>query len=84
MKTVKLYTKNMCPYCDSAKRLFQKLAIPYEEINLENDPDERARVSEKAGGWRTMPMIWIGEQFLGGFEDVQKLHQRGELLPKVQ
>lgn len=84
MQPVKLYTKNMCPYCDAAKRLFKKLEISYDEVNLEKDPEERMRLSEKAGGWRTMPMIWIGEQFIGGFDDLQALHQRGELLSKLQ
>lgn len=84
MEKVKLYTKNMCPYCESAKRLFKKLEIPYEEKNLENDPEERMRLSQLAGGWRTMPMIWIGEDFIGGFDDVNRLHQKGELLPRVK
>lgn len=84
MQKVRLYTKNMCPYCDAAKRLFQKLEIAYVEENLESKPDERARLSTAAGGWRTMPMIWVGEEFIGGFNDVEALHKRGELLPKVQ
>lgn len=84
MQKVKLYTKNMCPYCDAAKRLFKSQNISYEETNLEREPEERERLSAKAGGWRTMPMIWIGEQFIGGFDDVQALHQRGELLSKIQ
>lgn len=84
MQPVKLYTKNHCPYCESAKRLFQKLSVTYEEKNLENDPLERQRLSAAAGGYRTMPMIWIGEEFIGGFSEVDALHRRGELLPKIQ
>lgn len=84
MKTIRLYTKNFCPYCDAAKRLFQRLNLSYEEKNLENDPAERQRLSALAGGYRTMPMIWIGEEFVGGYSDVEALHERGELFPKLE
>ncbi len=84
MQKVRLYTKNMCPYCESAKRLFKTLGVAYEEENLENKPEERMRLSEAAGGWRTMPMIWVGDEFIGGFNDVEALHKRGEFLPKIE
>lgn len=83
MQNIRLYTKDYCPYCDAAKRLFKNLKLTYEEINLENNPEERARLSAAAGGWRTMPMIWVGDEFLGGFQDIQALHERGQFLPKV-
>ena len=83
MKQVRFYTKNNCPYCDSAKRLLQKLNISFEEKNLERDPVERQRLSELAGGYRTMPMIWIGDDFVGGFSELDALHRNGELLTKI-
>jgi glutaredoxin 3 len=84
MATIRLYTKNHCPYCDSAKRLFKRLGLEYVEENLESNPTKRQELSQRAGGYRTMPMIWVGEEFIGGFSDVQALHDRGELLAKVQ
>ncbi|MCX6126197.1 MAG: glutaredoxin [Proteobacteria bacterium] len=84
MQIVKLFTKDACPYCDAAKRLLKKLAISFEEKNLENDAAERQRLSVLAGGYRTMPMIWIGETFVGGYSELDALNQRGELLPKIQ
>jgi glutaredoxin len=83
MSKLKIYTKSHCPYCDSAKRLFSQLNQQYEEINLENDPDLRSKLSSENGGWRTMPMIFAGTEFLGGFTDVKALHDRGEFLPKL-
>jgi glutaredoxin 3 len=84
MNIVKIYTTSVCPYCDSAKRLFKSLSVDFEEISLEGRHDERQRLSEANGGWRTVPMIFIGETFVGGFTDVKTLHDRGELLPMVQ
>ncbi len=83
MKQIRLYTKNFCPYCDSAKRLLLKLNVTFEEKNLEQDPAERQRLSALAGGYRTMPMIWIGDEFIGGFSELDALHRQGQLLPKI-
>ena len=83
MNQVKLYTTSSCPYCESAKRLFKSLGIDYEEINLEGRHEERQRLSEENNGWRTVPMIFVGERFLGGFNDVKALHDKGQFLPLV-
>jgi len=83
MKLVKIYTTTVCPYCDAAKRLFKSLGVPFEEISLEGRHEERSRLSQENGGWRTVPMIFVGDRFIGGFDDAKKLHSRGELLPLV-
>lgn len=83
MQKVKVYSKDHCGYCDSVKRLLKKLNIAFEETNLEHNPAERDRLSSLAGGYRTMPMIWIGEDFIGGASDVEALHLSGELLRKI-
>jgi len=77
---VTIYTKNVCPYCDRAKNLFKSLGVPYEEINLEEQPELKMELSRKYN-WRTVPMILVGERFLGGFDDVNELHRAGGLRP---
>ena len=79
MKKVVVYTKNSCPYCDSAKRLLKQLSIPFEEENLEHNPEKRQALSQRANGYRTMPMIWVGETFVGGYTDLEALSKRGDL-----
>jgi glutaredoxin 3 len=83
MNTVKIYSTIVCPYCDAAKRLLKSLGVAYEDINLEGQHEERQRLSEANGGWRTVPMIFIGEKFIGGFDDLRALHSRGELMPMI-
>ncbi len=83
MQKVKVYTKNYCSYCDSLKRLFKKINVEYEETNLEKNPQERERLSQLAGGYRTMPMVWIGDEFIGGYADVETLHLSGQLFTKI-
>jgi glutaredoxin 3 len=83
MKQVKIYTTSICPYCESAKRLFKSLGVAYEEVSLEGRNEERTKLSEANGGWRTVPMIFIGDRFIGGFDDAKRLHDRGQLLPLI-
>ncbi len=83
MRSVTIYTKDWCSYCVRAKALFKSLGADFSEINLENDPEQRQAVSDRYH-WRTMPMIVVGDQFLGGFDDVVALHRKGQLVPLLQ
>lgn len=80
MPKVTIYTKDNCPYCVRAKRLFTSLQVPFEEINLEHQPELREELSRKYR-WRTVPMIVAGDRFLGGYDDVSEMHRNGELTP---
>lgn len=79
MAQVQIYTTNTCPYCNAAKDLFKRLGSQYEEISLEGKNDLRMKLSEENNGWRTVPMIFIGGKFMGGFDDVNRLHSEGKL-----
>jgi glutaredoxin 3 len=78
---VTIYTSSTCARCRAAKSFFQKLGISYKEVNLEEDPKLRTEVSDQYN-WRTVPMIIIGEEFIGGFHELTELHRDGKLLPK--
>jgi len=80
---VSIYTRKWCGYCFAARRLLQGLGLDFEEIPLDHRPELRREISEKAGGWRTVPMIFVGDHFIGGYTEVATLHRRGELLPMV-
>jgi glutaredoxin 3 len=80
LANVKIYTTTVCPYCNAAKNLFKTLKIEYEEINLDDNPDLRVQLSMENNGWRTVPMIFINNKFIGGFDDTNKLYKEGNLL----
>jgi len=79
MTQVKIYTTSTCPYCDAAKHLLKQLKIPYEEENLDHNQELRMKLSQENNGWRTVPMIFIDGQFIGGFDDLNKLYKTGKL-----
>lgn len=78
-KTITVYTTDYCPFCINAKMLLQRLNLPFTEVNLENNHELRARLSRENNGWRTVPMIFIGDHFVGGFTELKSLHDRNEL-----
>ncbi len=78
MKSVILYTTDYCSFCRSAKALLEKRGVSYEEINLARDPDARRQL-EEITGMVTFPQIVIGEQSIGGFDQLLAADRAGQL-----
>ncbi|HWD70447.1 MAG TPA: glutaredoxin 3 [Solirubrobacteraceae bacterium] len=78
MKPVTLYTTDFCPYCRSAKALLNKRGVAYEEINLARDADARNRLHEITG-MVTFPQIVIGDESIGGFDQLLAADRAGRL-----
>jgi len=76
---VRLYTSQWCSYCFAARQLLERLGVDYDEIHLDDDPGLRRLVAEAAGNWTTVPMIFIGDRFVGGFTELVALHRNGRL-----
>ncbi|MDO5652247.1 MAG: glutaredoxin 3 [Moraxella sp.] len=80
MVAVTLYTKPTCPYCIGAKQLLDSKGISYTDINITSISDEeRNALSQKTDGYRTVPQIFIGETFVGGFDQLNQLNRQGKL-----
>jgi len=78
MKPVTVYTTDYCQYCRSAKALLDKRGVAYEEINLARDADARNKLQELTG-MVTFPQIVIGEQPIGGFDQLLAVDRAGRL-----
>ena len=83
MKPVRVYTKTYCPYCVRAKALLDRKKVPYQEISIETDPDGAQKLFAQTG-FRTVPQIFIGDECIGGFDDLQALETSGELDKKLK
>lgn len=79
MPRVEIYTTPTCPYCAAAKRLLAKKGVTYEETDVSGDPAKRAAMTERAGGRRTVPQIFIGGRHVGGSDDLHALEHDGKL-----
>ena len=81
MKSVKMYTTAVCPYCIRAKQILKAKGVAQiEEIRIDMQPEERARMMEITGR-RTVPQIFIGDTHVGGCDDLVALDGRGGLVP---
>ena len=81
MQAVKMYTTQVCPYCQRAKMLLKQRGVEaIEEIRIDVDSAQRDHMMAITGQ-RTVPQIFIGETHVGGCDDLIALDQRGDLLP---
>lgn len=81
MKTVEIYTSPFCGYCHAAKRLLTSKGVAFTEIDVMSNPAQRAEMTRRANGGRTVPQIFIGGQHVGGSDDIHALDRAGKLDP---
>ncbi len=76
---VTIYTTRVCPYCHAAKRLLRSEGVEFREVSLDGRAELRRRLAAENDGWRTVPMVFIGGRFVGGYDDLRRLQRTGEL-----
>jgi glutaredoxin 3 len=81
MKKVRMYTTQVCPYCQRAKALLHQRGVTaIEEVRVDLDPELRHHMVETTGR-RTVPQIFIGDTHVGGYDDLAALDRHGGLVP---
>lgn len=83
MKKVTIYTTQYCGYCRRAKSLLKDKGIPFTEIDVEED-DAKRKWLQKTTGQSTVPQIFIGDESIGGYQELAALDQNGGLLQKIK
>ena len=61
MAQVTIYTKAYCPYCVRAKALLGQKGVQFDEIKIDEQPELRPAMIERANGRTTVPQIFIGD-----------------------
>lgn len=79
MSRVEIYTKNFCPFCMRAKQLLDAKGIEYQEYRIDQQPELRAPMIERANGGYTVPQIFINDQHIGGCDEMMALESQGKL-----
>lgn len=77
-KKIEIYTWSYCPFCVNAKKLLDNKGYKYEEHILDND-DKRRKELIKETGQDTVPIIFIDNKFIGGFDDLNEMNNQGKL-----
>ena len=76
--TIDIYTKVTCFYCMRAKALFDQKQVSFNEIKIDNDNELRNEMIKRSGGV-TVPQIFIGNEYVGGCDDLFALHAANKL-----
>lgn len=81
---VLMYSTGVCPYCVMAERLLKAKGVDeIEKVRIDLDPEQRAQMMQKTGR-RTVPQIYIGDTYVGGFDDLSALEHAGKLEPLLR
>lgn len=83
MTRVTMYSTASCPFCNHAEQLLVSKGATIDKIRVDLDPEQRVIMMEKTGR-RTVPQIFIGERYIGGFEELRALDHAGGLAPLLE
>lgn len=78
MAHVTIYTRPFCGYCARALALLDEKGADFTEIEAGMDPALRQEMMQRSGR-TTFPQIFVGEQHIGGCDDMMALEREGKL-----
>ena len=70
-----VWSKDACPFCAQAKALLESKGIEYEERNVMHGWTKE-QLLEAVPTARTLPQIFLDQQYIGGFTELRK-HLQG-------
>jgi glutaredoxin len=70
-----VWSKNSCPFCDQAKKLLKLKNIEFEERNVSTEWT-RDQLLAAVPDARTLPQIFLDDNYIGGFTELRK-HLQG-------
>ncbi|HUJ53509.1 MAG TPA: glutaredoxin 3 [Steroidobacteraceae bacterium] len=80
---VLLYVTDWCPYCARARSLLASKGVAFEEIDIEAVEGARSEMEARSGR-SSVPQIFIGDQHVGGCDELQALDEAGRLDPLLK
>jgi glutaredoxin 3 len=78
MPAVVVHGTRTCGYCHSAQRLLRARGIDFQYVDVTGDRIARLALYQRTGR-TSVPQIWIGERWIGGFRELEDLDDTGEL-----
>jgi len=82
--SITIYTKVYCPYCVRAKALLTQKGVDFKELRIDEQPELRPEMIDRANGRTTVPQIFINDLHIGGCDDLYALDAQGKLDPLLQ
>ncbi len=79
MPEVIMYSTNTCPFCDRAEKLLNKKGVEVTRYKIDEDHSKLKEMLQRTNGARTVPQIFIGDKYVGGFDELSELDIMDEL-----
>jgi monothiol glutaredoxin len=73
----------MCGFSATAVRVFEVLGVPFQTVDVLQDPEIREGV-KAFSKWPTIPQVYVDGKFLGGSDILREMYESGELEPLVK
>lgn len=80
---VVMYCADWCTYCARARSLLGSKGLAVEEIDVEAVPGAHAEMLARCGR-STVPQIFIGDEHIGGCDELDTLDAAGRLDPMLK
>ncbi|MBX5482548.1 MAG: glutaredoxin family protein [Myxococcaceae bacterium] len=82
MKPVEIYVTEGCKLCARARQLLMSKGVLFTERDITFADDLRQELVRRCGK-ETTPQIFIGGEHIGGYEELRRLDESGELARKL-
>jgi glutaredoxin len=84
-----MFSKDNCIECDKASMFFEEYQIPFHTIKVNKynelkEYEEWYKMLIQTSGAKSFPIIYMNGQYLGTFNTLIKLHNKGELETKCK
>ena len=76
-KEVTVYTMNRCPFCLQLKLFLKRQGVEFTEINTSEHPEVLKMLQDETS-FLTLPQVFVDDNFLGGYDNIIDLHQKGK------
>jgi len=80
MKNIIVYSSLYCPYCNAAKLLLEQKNLKFKEILIDKNSKLRNEMIRLSNGRKTVPQIFFDELHIGGYDDLKKIDEKGNLI----
>ena len=67
-----------CGFSSRAIAILDRLAVPYETVDVLQDPAIRAGIKAYSD-WPTVPQLYVKGEFVGGSDIMMEMYEAGEL-----
>lgn len=80
MSVITMYSTVTCPWCAHAEQLLNKKGFSVQRLRVDLQPEGMEKMFALTGK-RSVPQIFIGQHYVGGYDNLAELDHQGRLDP---